>query len=54
MKFLIVQKKINNPKARNYSTLIDKCRERIEGWMSATLSFTGGIVVLYGTLQYWI
>jgi len=49
---------IQYPKARHYTSLVDRCRERIEGWMSTTLSFSGRVelikTVTLGTLQYWL
>jgi len=42
----------------NYSSLVDRCREKNEGWMAATLSFAGRVelikTVLTGNVQYWI
>ena len=40
-KYLGIPLSVNYLKARNYSSNIDKCREKIEGWMATTLSFTG-------------
>jgi len=49
---------VNYLKAKDYSELIDRCREKIEGWMSSTLSLSGRVelikTVLLGTIQYWI
>ena len=57
-RYLGIPLSINYLKARNYSILIDKCREKIEEWMSSTIFFSGRLelikTVLLGTLQYWI
>ena len=49
---------VNYLKAKNYAILIDKCRDRIEGWMSSTLSFSGMVelikTVMISSVQYWI
>jgi len=49
---------INYLKARHYAGLIDKYKERIDGWMAKTLSFSGRIelikLVVFGSVQYWV
>jgi len=45
-------------KHRHFSSLIDKCKEKLEGWRSHTLSFPGRIElirsVIHGIVFYWI
>jgi len=57
-RYLCLPLTIHYPKAKDYTIIVDKCRTRIEGCMSATLSFSGRVelikTVILGTLQYWI
>ena len=45
-------------KPRHFSSLIDKCRGKLESWSMHTLSFTGRMelikTVIHGTISYWI
>ena len=48
---------INNLKDRDYPTLIDECRAKMEGWQGKTLSFPCRVelirCVMDNTLTYW-
>jgi len=45
-KYLGIPLSINYLKAKDYSSLIDKCRGNIEGWMANTLSFAGRVELI--------
>ena len=57
-KYLGLPFSINYPKARNYSSLIDKCKSKLEGWSSYTLSFAGRVQLVRSVIQryliYWV
>ena len=46
------------PKTRHFSSLIDKCRSKLEGWSMHTLSFSGRVEliksVIQGIIAYWV
>ena len=42
-RYLGIPLAVNYLKAKNNSVLIDKCRNKIERWMSSTLSFSGRV-----------
>ena len=58
MKYIGIPLSINYLKARQYAGLIDRCREKVDGWMAKTLSYSGRIEliksVIIGTIQYWV
>ena len=45
-------------KPRHFPSLIEKCRERLEGWSSHTLSFSGRVelikITIHGIVSYWV
>ena len=47
---------VNYLKARYYTGLIDKCREKVEGWMSKSLSGRVELIrsVIFGAIHCWI
>ena len=57
-KYLGIPLSENYLKPMHYSSLIDKCRERLEGWSGQTLSFSCRTellkTVIQGIASYWI
>ena len=57
-KYLGMRLSENYLKPINFSSLIGKCREKLEGWSSKTLSFSDRIEliksVIHGIVSYWV
>jgi len=58
IKYLGIPLSVNYLKATNFSGLIDKCKSKVEGWMSSNLSFASRVELIktgiFGTFQYLI
>ncbi|XP_020249670.1 uncharacterized protein LOC109827119 [Asparagus officinalis] len=57
MKYLGLPLTVNYPKSKDFLPLVDKIRNRIEGWMTTSLSFARRLEllksILYSTSAYW-